>query len=163
MIADMMKHIKVLTASAAALAASVALTASVPASAQQYGQDRQYRDGGQLAGAPGYRDQNTPQLFPNQDQYRDGDRNDWRYNDDRRRAPDFQIAQRTCSRAGIQEAWNRNFYSAQYDGGPRFEYGLRGWELRGKMRLQNNRGYSYVNTVCEVNRNGNAGRFDFLR
>src|SRR5690242_20283831 len=114
MIADMMKHIKVLTASAAALAASVALTASVPASAQQYGQDRQYRDGGQLAGAPGYRDQETPRLFPNQDQYRDGDRNDWRDNDDRRRAPDFQTAQRTCSRAGIQEAWNRNFYSAQY-------------------------------------------------
>ena len=163
MIAGMMKHIKVVTASAAALAALAALTVSVPAFAQQYGQDRQLNEGGQLAGAPGYRDQETPRLFPNQDQYRDGGRDDWRNNDDRRRAPDFQTAQRVCSRAGIQEAWNRNFYSAQYDGGPRLEYGRGGWELRGRMRLHNNRGYSYVNTVCEVNRNGNAGRFDFLR
>lgn len=158
MIAGMMKHIKVLTASAAALAASVALTASVPAAAQQYGQDRQYRDDGQLAGAPGYRDQDTPRLFPNQE------RDDWRNNgnDWRRSKPDFQTVQRACSRAGIQEAWNRNYYSAQYHDGPRLVEGRYGWEMRGKMRLHDRRGYSYVNTVCDMNRNGVA-RIEFLR
>ena len=162
MVAGMNKPIRILTASAAALAASLALAASVPAAAQQ----GQYRNN-DLAGGPG--SQPTPQLFPNQDRdydrdYHGDDRGDYRYGDnDRRRAPDFQNAQRACSRAGIQEAWNRNFYSAQYDGGPRLEYGRRGWELRGRMRLHNNRGYSYVNTVCDLGRGGSADHFEFLR
>ena len=107
----------------------------------------------------------APRLFSGQEYDRDRDR-DWnndRDNNDRRNQPNFQNAQRNCSRAGIQEAWNRNYYSAQYDGGPRLEYGRRGWELRGRMRLHNNRGYSYVNTVCDLRRGGDVSAFEFLR
>ena len=94
------------------------------------------------------------------DRDRDWDR-DWDRGRDRR--PDIHNAQRNCSRVGIQEAWNRNYYSAQYDGGPRLEYGRYGWELRGRMRLHNNRGYSYINTVCDLRRNGEVSDFDFIR
>ena len=130
----MLKHIS-LKASAAALAASVALIAAAPALAQQY-----------------------PPLFEGQDRDRDWDRDrddDWN-NNDRRRKPDFQRVQEDCSRAGIEEAWRLNYYSAQYHDGPRLEYGRYGWEMRGKMRLHNRRGYSYVNTVCDV-RGGRGG------
>jgi hypothetical protein len=34
--------------------------------------------------------------------------------------------------------------------------------MRGRMRLHDRRGHSYVNTVCDVGRNGNA-RIEFLR
>ncbi|MDP3736039.1 MAG: hypothetical protein Q8R02_01540 [Hyphomonadaceae bacterium] len=145
----MMKHIA-LKASAAALAASMALIAAAPALAQQYGdRDRE------LAGAP--RAQEYPPFFEGQnDRYGDRD-------NDRRRKPDFQRVQEDCSRAGIQEAWRLGYYSAQYNDGPRLEYGRQGWEMRGKMRLHNRRGYSYVNTVCDV-RGGRSGvDIEFLR
>jgi hypothetical protein len=153
MVAGMMKHIRTFGVAAAALAASVALIASVPAAAQQY----------ELDGAP--------RLFSGQDndRYRDNDRDyrgdrDWRDNDNnwRRHKPDFQTVQRACSRAGVNEAWNRNYYSAQYHDSPRIVDGRYGWEMRGKMRLHDRRGHSYVNTVCDYNRNGNA-RIEFLR
>ena len=135
----MMKHIS-LKASAAALAASMALIAVAPALAQQ-----------------------TPQLFEGQEAYRDRDRDDNRDdNRDRNRKPDFQWAQEQCSRAGINEAWRRGYYSAQYhDPAPRLERGRYGWEMRGKMRLHNRRGYSYVNTACDVR--GNRVEMEFLR
>jgi Ni/Co efflux regulator RcnB len=148
MVAGMMKHIGTLGAAAAALAASAVLIA--PALAQQGGQRPD-----DLAGAP--------RLFSGQEYDRDRDWNNDRDNNDRRNQPNFQNAQRNCSRAGIQEAWNRNYYSAQYDGGPRLEYGRRGWELRGRMRLHTNRGYSYVNTVCDLRRGGDVSDFEFLR
>lgn len=166
----MMKRIWTLGSAAAALAVSAALVSS-SATAQNYGNN-------QLAGGPKPQVQADQQFTPEQfrveqgDQpfqgegYRsDGRRNDgWNNDRDRDRGRiDFQTAQRSCSRAGIQEAWNRNYYSAQYDGGPRFFEGRRGWELRGRMRLHDRSGYRYVDTTCEVRRSGEAVRFEFLR
>ena len=145
----MMKNIRVLAAAATALAVSASLVSAAPALAQQ---DQQSQE---LDGAP--------RLFSgqeyNRDDYRGNNDRDW----DRDRRPDFQYAQRNCSREAIREAWNRNYYSAQYDGGPRLEHSRNGWEMRGRMRLHNNRGYSYVNTVCDLRRNGEVSDFDFLR
>ncbi len=142
---DLMSKNIVLKASAAALAASLALAAAIPAFAQPPGR----YDEPELSGAP--------PLFKGQDNYGErgwNDRDDWR-----RRKPDFQQMQRECSREGIQEAWNRNFYSAQYNSPPRLVEGRYGWELRGSMRLHGRKGYSYVDTVCSIER-GNV-RFNF--
>lgn len=137
---------------AAALAASAALAVAVPAFAQPPSYDDGKLEGG-------------PTLFEGQ-QYR-GDRDgDWergRGNDEwRRRKPDFQTVQRDCSIAGIRKAWDRNYYSAQYHDGPRLVEGRYGWEMRGKMRLHDRKGYSYVDTYCDVGRNGNV-KIDFGR
>ena len=138
----MMRNIRTLGAAAAALAASAVLVFASAAQAQQSQQE--------LEGAP--------RLFSGQDDDRDN------YRDrDRDRRPDFQYAQRNCSREANREAWDRNYYSAQYDGGPRLEYGRDGWELRGRMRLHSGRGYSYVSTVCDLRRNGEVTDFDFIR
>ncbi len=140
----MMKHIKILKASVAALAASMALVASGSAGAQK------------LEGAP--RGEQYPQLFSGEDR----NNNNWNDNNNwRRNKPNFQNAQRDCSRAGIREAWDRNYYSAQYDNAPKLHEGRRGWELRGRMRLHDRSGYRYVDTACEINRND--VRFEFLR
>jgi hypothetical protein len=149
----MIKHIRTLGAVAAALAASAALIA-MPALAQQNDRD--------LAGAPRSQ-QEYPPLFSGQDQDRDWDRDrDDDRDYDRQRRPDFQAAQEQCSRAGIQEAWRRNYYSAQYDAAPRLDYGRRGWEMRGRMRLHDRRGFSHVNTVCDVRGRGGV-QIEFLR
>lgn len=142
----MMKHITSRVA-AAALAASVALTVALPAVAQpgnSYG-----RDNGQLDGGPA--------LFSGQEDFRRGDRDDRGRDDWRRRKPDFQTMQRDCSKQGIETAWNRNYYSAQYHDSPRLVEGRYGWELRGKMRLHDRKGYSYIDTICDYDR----GRVDF--
>jgi hypothetical protein len=129
---------------AAALAASMALAVAVPAFAQ-----------------PGTQRQDNPPLFAGQDEFRRGD-GDWNDRDDwRRRKPDFQQMQRDCSKKGIEAAWNRNYYSAQYNDAPRLTEGRNGWELRGKMRMHDRRGYSYVDTTCEYRR-GDV-RFEFRR
>jgi hypothetical protein len=158
----MTRYLRTIGVAAAALAASAALIA-MPALAQQNDRD--------LAGAPRSQ-QDYPPLFSGQDRDldrdydRDYDRNnDDRNNDrdyDRQRRPDFQYVQEQCSRAGIQEAWRRNYYSAQYEGGPRLDYGRNGWEMRGRMRLHDRRGYGYVNTVCDV-RNRGGVQIEFLR
>jgi len=132
---DPMKKQAVLRAVAAALAASVALAVAVPAFAQP-GRGEPRLDG-------------APPLFAGQD-YR-GDRDDWR-----RRKPDFQEVQKNCSIAGIREAWSRNFYSAQYHEGPKLHEGRNGWEMRGKMRLHDRKGYAYVDTTCDVGRGDNV-------
>jgi hypothetical protein len=166
----MKKRIWTFRASTAALAASVVLaSASTTAFAQQYG-----HDDGQLAGAP--RSQSQPQYQPspapplfsgqrddsNNDRDwnngNDRDRDDWRNNN---RKPDFQDVQEKCSKAGIQEAWRRNYYSAQYNNGPRLVETRRGWEMRGQMRLHDRKGYHYTDTACLV-RGGNVD-FEFLR
>jgi len=137
----MMKHITSWVA-AAALAASVALTVALPAFAQpgnSYG-----RDNGQLDGGPA--------LFSGQEDFRRGDRDDRGRDDWRRRKPDFQTMQRDCSKQGIETAWNRNYYSAQYHDSPRLVEGRYGWEMRGKMRLHDRKGYSYVDTICDYDR-----------
>lgn len=133
---------------AAALAASMALAVSASAFAQPG-----YRDQGKLEGGP-------PPLFSGQDYRgdRDRDRND--RDDWRRRSPDFQAVQKDCSIAAIREAWDRNFYSAQYHDGPKLYEGRYGWEMRGKMRLHDRKGYAYVDTTCEVGRGGDV-RIEF--
>lgn len=137
----------ILKASAAALAASMALAVAIPAFAQPPGR----YDDPPLAGAP--------PLFKDQGQEGYGERG-WNDRDDwRRRKPDFQQMQRDCSREGIQEAWDRNFYSAQYNQSPRLIEGRYGWELRGSMRLHGRKGYSYADTVCSIDRG--KVRFDF--
>jgi len=75
---------------------------------------------------------------------------------------DFENARRSCTRAGEDAALARNFYSARYDTAPRI-YEDGGWELRGLMRLQDRRGYLVVDTVCEVDADGEVQRFALLR
>lgn len=75
---------------------------------------------------------------------------------------DFAMARRSCMRAGVEAARERDFYSAQYDGAPHFYEGRR-LELRGLMRLEDRRGYMIVDTVCEIDADGEAQRFAFLR
>ncbi|MEZ5938928.1 MAG: hypothetical protein R3C52_12050 [Hyphomonadaceae bacterium] len=142
---------------AAALAASAVLL-SVPAVAQT---PQSYKDA-ELAGAPAH--DGPPSLYRDRDDrgdYRDRDyrdRDDWR----RDRKPDFQTVQRECSRAAIQEAWRRGYYSAQYHGGPQLVAGRNGYEMRGKVRLHDRSGYRYSQTICDV-RNGRVVDFDFVR
>ena len=76
-------------------------------------------------------------------------------------APSLASARRACTQAGLEAARERNFYSAQYDEPPHFYRGR--LELRGLMRLEDRRGYMIVDTVCEVDADGDAERFSFLR
>jgi hypothetical protein len=92
---------------------------------------------------------------------------DWRVapGGDRRRTlvrANFDQAERSCTRAAQGRALDRGFYSARYDGPPHI-YEDGGLELRGRMRLQDRRGYMLVDTVCEVDGEGEARRFIFLR
>lgn len=73
--------------------------------------------------------------------------------------PDFQRLQRDCARAGIEAAWDRSFYSAQYNEGPRLISTEDGWEMRGAMRLHSRSGFSYVDTICRLTRSGVIFRF----
>ena len=170
----MSKHLLSLGA-VAALAAAALFAAS--ANAQSFPR------GGELEGGPGARFAPPPvtaqapaplqqfqrgpgEVFNNgPDGYRDDRdrwRDDWGRGRDRDRV-DFQRAQESCSRAGIREAWDRGYYSAQYEGGPRIVDGRRGPEMRGRMRLHDRKGYSYTDTVCELRRGGDAADFDFVR
>ena len=75
---------------------------------------------------------------------------------------DFGAARRSCIRAAEDEAEARDFYSAEYDTAPRFLQGD-AWELRGRMRLEDRRGYLIVDTICEIDADGEARDFIFLR
>ncbi len=75
---------------------------------------------------------------------------------------DFDAAERSCMRVAQERAQERDFYSARYDGAPHFYQGSE-LELRGRMRLQDRRGYMLVDSVCEVGADGEAQRFAFLR
>jgi hypothetical protein len=74
----------------------------------------------------------------------------------------YYAAEASCARVARQRARERDFYSASYDGAPHFYQG-RDLELRGRMRLEDRRGYLLVDTVCEVDTDGEARRFVFLR
>ncbi len=69
---------------------------------------------------------------------------------------------RRASGAGDDEARARNFYSAEYNAKPYFSFGET-WQVRGQMRLESRIGYKIVDTVCEVDEDGEAQRFAFLR
>jgi len=71
-------------------------------------------------------------------------------------------AQRSCTLAAEDVAERRNFYSAEYDEAPYF-FQTRTLQLRGAMRLEDRRGYVIVDTVCELDRDGEALNFAFLR
>jgi hypothetical protein len=75
---------------------------------------------------------------------------------------DYTAAERSCIRAAEDEALARDFYSARYDAAPRF-YQNDGWELRGRVRLEDRRGYLLVNMVCEIGPNSEAMDVIFLR
>jgi hypothetical protein len=75
---------------------------------------------------------------------------------------DYAGAERSCIRAAEDEALDRDFYSARYDAAPRF-YQNDGWELRGRVRLEDRRGYLLVNMVCEIGPNSEAMDVIFLR
>ncbi|MDP3736232.1 MAG: hypothetical protein Q8R02_02515 [Hyphomonadaceae bacterium] len=75
---------------------------------------------------------------------------------------DFGAARRSCTRAAEDEVRARDFYSAEYDSAPRFVQGD-AWEVRGRMRLEDRRGYLIVDTICEVDADGEARDFIFLR
>ena len=147
----MLMNIRIMGAAAAALAVS-----AVPVSAQQFSQQPPLARSDELDGAP--------RLFSDRDRdsNRDYDRDDRDGGRDRGR-PDYDRAQRNCSREANRDAWSRDYYSAQYDREPRLERDRDGWKLLGRMRLQDRRGYSYLNTACDLRRNGDVEDFDFLR
>ena len=65
------------------------------------------------------------------------------------------------TRPGMDEAIDRDFYSARYQSAPRlFE---RERELRGLMRMDDRRGYLLVDTVCELDEDGSVLHFELLR
>jgi hypothetical protein len=74
----------------------------------------------------------------------------------------FAVARRTCTWAGEQAARARDYDGARYDDEPRL-YQRDGWVLRGRMRLQDRRGYRLVDTVCKVDDAGEVERFALLR
>lgn len=71
----------------------------------------------------------------------------------------YESARRACTRAGMDEAIDRDFYSARYESTPR----LFDRELRGVMRMDDRRGYLLVDTVCELDDDGIVMNFEMLR
>lgn len=143
----MMKRIWILGSAAAALAVSATLVAA-PALAQ---------------GAPGMKDAPVAELYGGPG-YRGPEpvsgRHDYR-GDPRGRGPGFDRSVMQCSRAGIEQAWSRGYYSAQYDSSPRLVNGRRGWEMHGRMKLHDRRGFVMQNTICDLG--GRNARIDFVR
>ncbi len=125
----MMKHTIKFGIAAAALAASVVLIPSI-ASAQGFGGNNQP----QLAGGP-------------QSWDRDRDRG---HHGGRNRVSQ-ETAVRVCYRAMDRELGSRNAFSMQYDGEPRLRETRKGYELRGRVRIHSARGFSHLETVCELN------------
>jgi chromosome segregation ATPase len=74
---------------------------------------------------------------------------------------DLAAARRSCIRAATDEARARDYFSARYDTEPRFNQ--RTGELRGLMRLEDRRGYRIIDSVCELDANGEAEYVTFLR
>lgn len=67
-----------------------------------------------------------------------------------------------CSDASVDAARVQNFYSARYDVEPRLYEG-RYLQVRGLMRVEDRRGYRILDTLCELDRDGEVQRFVFLR
>ncbi len=77
-------------------------------------------------------------------------------------AVDHDYALDVCIDASRDAARVQNFYSASYDVQPRFYEG-RYLQVRGMMRVEDRRGYRILDTLCEVDRDGDVQRFVFLR
>lgn len=77
-------------------------------------------------------------------------------------AIDHDYALDVCVDASRDAARVQNFYSARYDVEPRFHEG-RYLQVRGMMRVEDRRGYRILDTLCEVDGEGDVQRFVFLR
>lgn len=77
-------------------------------------------------------------------------------------AIDRDAAIDACVDASSDAARVQNFYSARYDVEPRLYEG-RYLQVRGLMRIEDRRGYRILDTLCEVDRDGEVQRFVFLR
>lgn len=75
---------------------------------------------------------------------------------------DREVALDSCIAASEDAARVQNFYSARYDVEPRFYQG-RTLQVRGLMRVEDRRGYRILDTVCDVDADGDVQRFAFLR
>lgn len=126
----MMKHIGKVGIVAAALAASMVLVPAI-ATAQGFGG----QNNNELAGGP-------PTSWN-----RDNDR-DRGFNGRHRLSQETAV--RVCYRSMDRELGSRSAYSMQYDGEPRLRETRRGYELRGRVRIHSPRGFSHVETVCEL-------------
>ena len=73
----------------------------------------------------------------------------------------YDDARTACTRAGMSDAIDHDFFSARYDAAPRFYERQR--ELRGRMRMDDREGYLTVDTVCQLDANGAVLRFEVLR
>lgn len=73
----------------------------------------------------------------------------------------YDDARRACTRAGMTEAVDHDFYSARYETAPRYYDRQR--ELRGRMRMDDRDGYLSVDTICQLDANGAVLRFEVLR
>lgn len=147
----MIKTFAKIGASAAALAVSAAFaTPTAVAERQAHSQSArvitvQYQDNQ-------YRGRDDQVLFGGRD-----DRHDNRgWGKDRRGGwgrPTQDGAVDVCYRAMNRELGGRNFWSIQYDGEPRLREERHGFELRGRVRLHGPRGFSHLETVCELDGN----------
>jgi hypothetical protein len=106
----------------------------------RYEDEPRYEDDGELAGGVGDRRYDP---VP-----RSGD---WR-RDRGLEESRIERSVRACSRAATEEAWDRDAYSIQYVERPRLEEGRRGFELRGRMRIHDEDGFTTVRTACQVRR-----------
>jgi hypothetical protein len=75
---------------------------------------------------------------------------------------DRETAVEACALAGEEEARDRDFFSAEYETAPRVSLG-RTTEVRGLMRLRDRRGSMVLNSLCEVDQNGETTNFVFTR
>lgn len=72
----------------------------------------------------------------------------------------YDDARSACTRAGMTEAADNDFYSARYEAAPRYYERQR--ELRGRMRMDDREGYLTVDTICQLDANGAVLRFEVL-
>ena len=72
----------------------------------------------------------------------------------------YDDARTACTRAGMSEAVDQDFYSARYVAAPR--YFERQREMRGRMRLDDREGYLTVDTICLLDASGAVERFEIL-
>lgn len=127
------------------------------------------RDGDMLAasgpafppgGRPDYdRDRSDRSYEARRDGDRDFDNDDRNWADRNWRDRLYRKSVEACSHEAVEEAWRRGFWSAQYEVDPRFSFEYRRFEVRGRVRLHGDRGFTLADTVCRVERDGDVQDF----
>lgn len=86
--------------------------------------------------------------------YRDEEDRDGGYHDPGDRAERGRMAQSiaACAREANEFVWERGEWSAQYVERPRFVETRSSFELRGRMRIHDDRGFHHEESRCEVRR-----------